>query len=144
MKNSGLIMSLVVALILLLFALPTAVVLAVGLIPTFFAVVVDSRTGRSEGLAVLALNFAGVLPFVAKLWHDGHTVERALKIISDPYAWLVIFGASAMAFGLLKAMPAVIQRALDAIAERRVRKLKERQAELLKEWGSEIIKDATG
>jgi hypothetical protein len=132
------------AVFLLIGATPTFVVVAVGLLPTLIAMFIDLKTGKSESIAVGTLNVAGILPFVANLWVGGHTLVKSFAIVSDVYAWLVMYGAAAAGFGLLQVMPQAALKAIDALSRRRVGKIKERQAELIKEWGSDIIKDAVG
>ena len=132
------------ALVMLLFALPTFVVVAVGLVPTLLAVFVDMRTGRREALCVGTLNFAGVLPFIGNLWTTEHSVKRALVVLNDPFAWLVMFGSAGAAFALLALMPKVVRKVVDSFSERRLARIKDRQSRLIKEWGSEIVRDAVG
>jgi len=132
------------AVFLLIGATPTFVVVAVGLLPTLIAMFIDLKTGKNESIAVGTLNVAGVLPFIANLWVAGHTLAKALAIVTDVYAWLVMYGAAAAGFGLLQLMPQAAFKAIDSLSRRRVQKIKDRQAELIKEWGSDIIKDAVG
>jgi len=132
------------AIVLLVGAFPTFVVAGVGLLPTVIALFIDLKTGKNESIAVGTLNVAGVLPFIANLWVAGHTLNKALLIVTDVYAWLVMYGAAAAGFGLLQLMPQVALKGVDALSRRRVQKIKDRQQKLIKEWGSDIIKDATG
>lgn len=132
------------AIVLLVGAFPTFIVAGVGLLPTVIALFIDMKTGKSESIAVGTLNVAGVLPFIANLWVAGHTLAKALAIVTDVYAWLVMYGAAAAGFGLLQVMPQAAMKAIDALSRRRVQKIKDRQQKLIKEWGSDIIKDATG
>lgn len=132
------------AVVLLIGAFPTFIVAAVGLLPTVIALFIDLKTGKSESIAVGTLNVAGVLPFIANLWVGGHTLAKSFAIVTDVYAWLVMYGAAAAGFGLLQVMPQAALKAIDSLSRRRIQKIKENQHKLVKEWGSDIIKDATG
>lgn len=124
---------------LLLAALPTALVLMVGLVPTLVALIVDMTPGRYLARCVAGLNVAGVAPFIHKLWLGGHTMSAAFAIVTDLYAWLVIYAASAIGWLLFLGLPGAVAIFRQLDAKRRIYMLRERQRALLNEWGESIL-----
>jgi hypothetical protein len=131
-------------LVLLLGALPTAMLLAIGLAPTMVALIVDLTPGRYLTRCVGGLNAAGLVPFVHKLWAGGHTMALSFSIITDMYAWLVIYSASAIGWLLFLGLPGAVALSRQLNAKRRIYFLRERQHALLEEWGESIMPAADG
>jgi len=120
-------------------ALPTAIVLSVGLMPTLVALIVDVTRGRYLTKCVAGLNVAGVLPFLHKLLTSGHDVPTAMNIVSDAFAWLVMYSAAAMGWLLFLGLPGLVSMIKVLSAKRRVYVLQETQRALLNEWGDCIL-----
>lgn len=129
----------VLVVVLLLAALPTAMVLAVGLAPTLVALIVDTTPGRYLMRCVAGLNLAGILPFLHKLWLGGHSMGAAFSIVSDLYAWLVIYSAAAIGWLLFLGVPGAVAVFRQLNARRRIYILREQQRMLLAEWGDAIL-----
>ncbi len=136
---------------ILIAALPTATVLAVGLVPTIVALIVDLTPGRYLTRCVVGLNIAGISPFMHKLWTGGNDMMTAVGIVTDAVAWLVIYGAAAMGWLLFMGFPGTVAVFQTLNAKRRIYVLQEKQTLLIEEWGdsirspAEIAKnDATG
>lgn len=125
-------------------ALPTAIVLSVGLMPTLVALIVDVTKGRYLTKCVAGMNIAGVLPFLHKLVTTGHDVQTAMAIVSDAFAWLVMYSAAAMGWLLFMGLPGVVSMFKVLTAKRRVYVLQELQRSLLNEWGDCILPNTDG
>jgi len=124
---------------LLFAALPTAILLSVGMMPTLVALIVDVTRDRYLAKCVAGMNFAGVLPFLHRLVTTGHDVQTSMGIVSDPFAWLVMYSAAAMGWLLFMGLPGVVSMFKVLTAKRRVYVLQERQRTLLNEWGDGIL-----
>ena len=129
----------VLVVVLLLAALPTAMLLAIGLAPTLVALIVDMTPGRYLTRCVAGLNIAGLMPFVHKLWLGGHTMGMAFSIVTDVYAWLVIYSGSAIGWLLFLGLPGAVAIFRQLNAKRRIYMLRERQRTLISEWGESIL-----
>lgn len=129
---------------LLFSALPTAMLLAVGLAPTLVAFIVDMSPGRYLMRSVAGLNIAAVVPFLHKLWVGGHTMSLAVSIATDVYAWLVIYSAAAVGWLLFLGLPGAVAVFRQLSAKRRVYMLRERQKTLIAEWGDSILPAGEG
>jgi hypothetical protein len=124
--------------VILLAALPSAIVLAVGIVPTIVALIVDLTPGRYLTRCVVGLNVAGVSPFIHSLWTKGNDISTAISIISDTFAWLVIYGASAIGWLLFLGLPGAVAVFQTLNSKRQVYLLQDRQKNLLEEWGDSI------
>jgi hypothetical protein len=122
----------------LIIALPTVTLLAIGMVPTVVAYIVDLSPGRYACRCVAWLNFAGVFPYIFKLWNSGHTMSGALKISSDPFAWLVMFSAAGVGWLLFLGIPGIAAALQSFNAKRTIETLKERQRQLVEEWGKSV------
>ncbi|UUX49053.1 hypothetical protein NUH88_16810 [Nisaea acidiphila] len=120
---------------LMLFTLPTVLVLGIGMMPTFAAMAIDRRREKYTTLCVGCMNFVGVLPFVAQLWSEGHSYERAFAIMADPFAWLTMLGAAGLGWCIYLIAPGIVSMGIAMRIEQRIGRLRKRQRELVEEWG---------
>ena len=124
--------------VLLIAALPTTILLAVGMTPAFVALVVDVTPGKYLARCVAGLNAAGVAPFVENLWSGANDISAALGIVGDPFTWLAMYGAAAIGWLLFLGVPGVVAVFRSLNAKRRINSLRETQKELLREWGDAV------
>ena len=118
--------------------MPTVLLLAIALLPTFVAVVVDKGPKRYGGITVGGLNFSGTVPYIFDLWSRDHSVEHALRILSDVVALMMIFGSAAVGWLLYMTAPVVVVGFLSATATRRLAQMKDKQKQLIEDWGPEV------
>jgi hypothetical protein len=122
----------------LFLALPTALLLLIAMVPTVVACIVDLTPGRYACRCVGALNFAGAIPFVLKLWAGSHTVPQAMSIVADPFSLLAMYSAAAVGWMIFHGVPGIVA-ALKSFNERRaVEMLQARQRALVEEWGRAV------
>ncbi|MBK8906386.1 MAG: hypothetical protein IPM60_00305 [Rhodospirillales bacterium] len=117
---------------------PTAMVVAIGMLPTFFAAIVDRTAGKLAARCVGLLNACGVLPFVLQLWSNGHTVTAAELLLTNVFDLSAMFAAAAVGWLLFLAIPPVVSAVLRVQAEHRAAALRARQRELVEEWGEGV------
>lgn len=122
---------------LLVFALPTLIVLGVGMLPAIVAAIVDKSEEKYAAYSVMSLNFCGVFTFIFNMWLDEHTALAALSTITSPFALAVMYSAAALGWLLYLSVPPVIAQFLSVLAQRRVNALRDKQRELIEEWGVE-------
>jgi len=120
---------------LMLFTLPTVLVLGLGMLPTLAAMMVDQRREKYTTLCVGCMNFVGVLPFVAQLWSEDHSYAKAFEIMADPFAWLTMLGAAGLGWCIYLLAPGVVSMGIAMRIEQRIGRLRRRQRELVEEWG---------
>lgn len=130
----------VAGLVMVAFFMPTLLLLAFAMLPTFVAIVIDRGPKRYGGVTVGGLNFAGVAPYLMDLWSGANDVPHALSILSDVFALVVIFGAASFGWLLYTATPGVVGAFIGMTSTRRIAALRTRQQELLRDWGPEVAK----
>jgi hypothetical protein len=126
----------------MVFALPTVLVIGMGLLPTFAALLVDVHPKKYAAWSVGLLNSAGLLPYLGDLWAKGHDLDGAFAVISDVVAWLVVYSAAAAGWLIYMAMPALGSVIVDIRSNRRIRRLKAEKQALIEEWGDAVAGDS--
>ena len=121
----------------LAFALPTMLVLAVGLLPTLVALLVDVHPRKYAALSVGFFNSAGLMPYLGDMWLNKNTIEGAIGGLTDVVAWLVMYAAAAAGWMVYKGMPVVGGMILEIKAQGEIRRLKAERRKLIDEWGRE-------
>src|SRR5579863_3563084 len=94
-------------------SLPLCVVLAVGMLPTGVALMLDRHPRRYLCWAVGAANLAGLVWPVAALLRTDLSLHGALHMLADPRNWFVMYGGAAIGWGLSEAMPMAARIILD-------------------------------
>lgn len=132
-----------VCVVLLAAALPTALMLAIALLPAICAFMIDRTPGRYATISVGMLNIAGTWPFLLKLWTTGHSVVNAMKIVLDPFAWLIIYSAAGAGWLLYFSFPSCVSMCMSVFAGHRVAQLRQQQKKLIDEWGPDVASHHT-
>jgi hypothetical protein len=138
MKRSRIFLYLLLAIPVGLMAIPTVIVLAVALVPTGVAFVVDRGKGHYGGLTVGAMNLAGAFPYLMDLWFKGHTVDAAIGIITNVFAWMMFYGAAMFGWAIYSTTPSLISTFMTMTSGRRIIALRDQQRELVQKWGPDV------
>jgi hypothetical protein len=137
-KRSNFLLYSFVAVPIGLLIVPTMIVLGVALVPTGVAFLLERRKGFYGGLTVGAMNLAGAAPFLADLWFDGHTIEAALGIITNVFAWMSFYGAAMFGWAIYSTTPSVVSTFMAMTAGRRIATMREQQKDLVQKWGPDV------
>ncbi|MBE7637951.1 hypothetical protein GUA87_13925 [Sneathiella sp. P13V-1] len=121
---------------------PTIIVLTVGMIPSIVATFVNPSRVKGSIAAMTALNLAGVVPVIGFLWERGHTIDQAMRLLTDVFMWLLMFGGAGIAAFLLWGVPIVVQGVYEVQARHLVGKLEKRRMKMIEEWGGRIVEDS--
>ena len=124
------------------FSLPTFLVVSITMLPTVGAYFSERGSNRYAWLCVGGLNFAGVVPYLFGLWFGVHTIDEAMRLLSEMTVLLWAYGASLIGWLIYKAMPPIVGSWLKMRSERRIASLKSTQAKLIEDWGDEVNKKA--
>lgn len=130
------------ALLLAFMAFPTFVILAVGLAPTWVAMLVNNQRSADRVHCIGACNLAGVVPHLMTLWAGLHNLDHALHILSDVYTWAIMYLGAAAGVGALWLGPHLAASAHGLRIARRRRALEQYRMRLVEEWGGDIVPGA--
>ncbi len=110
-----------------------------AMLPSIVAGFLDRREGKYAAYAVGGFNLSGAIPYLFQLL-DGTLpgMTGLLELISSPFPWLVILGASAIGWMIYYAIPLLVLRYQSIRDRQRIKYLRQRQVELAEEWGSEV------
>ena len=89
-------------------SLPTVVLIFFGLMPSIVALVIDRTEGRYATFCVLGMNFSGLFPFLTDVWFQVHTTDMAIRIMTNVFNLLIIYGSAGFGWVLYMALPPVI------------------------------------
>jgi hypothetical protein len=137
-KRSNFFLYALIAVPISLMIVPTMIVLGVALVPTGVAFLLERRKGFYGGLTVGAMNLAGCAPFLADLWFDGHTVQAAVGIITNVFAWMSFYGAALFGWAIYSTTPSVVSTFMAMTAGRRITAMRDQQKELVQKWGPDV------
>lgn len=129
---------LILGLIMAAVFLPTTVLLAVGMLPTLVAALVDRSRRKTRAITVGAINLAGCTPFLLDMWTQGQSFEKAVSIIMDPTAIIVMYAAAAVGYMIDWAMSGIVASVLFQRGLARQQEIEKRQQELVVRWGQEV------
>ncbi len=118
--------------------LPTAIVVAVGLVPMVVTLVIDDLPGRYLARTVSGMATAALIPFVGRLWEAGHTLRAAMALVSDVYSWFAIYAAVGAGWLMFLGFPSLVAELRAFNGQRRIARLRKQQDELVAEWGDAI------
>ena len=123
---------------LAVFATPALLLFAVGMVPSLVAWVIDREPGYNATIAVTAMNFTGVAPFVAEILTAGATTTRAMMMVTDVFVLAAMYGAAAVGWALVVTMPKVASIYISVRNESRVQAMQRERKRLVEEWGDEV------
>jgi len=121
--------------------LSTTALLFVGLLPTFAAFISGRDRERSATLSIGPPNLCGVMPFVILLWHEGHSMQGMLGIISQPFNLVVMYGAAAIGLAIYHLVPAAVVAVSAHQAEAQAKAQEEYLRALREMWGDEVAEE---
>ncbi|MEX1147083.1 MAG: hypothetical protein WEB93_01750, partial [Sphingomonadales bacterium] len=129
----------VLAVVLAVLAFPTFLVLLMGMAPTLVSIVVAERMERHRLTTMAAFNLCGVMIFLGSLWTDGHTMDHAIRLLSDVYVWATMYMAAAVGAVAIWAGPQVAAVATNIMSLRHKSRYHAMRLALIDEWGTDVV-----
>ena len=123
--------------------LPTTLVFATMMAPTWVAYVTDRSPERHLAITVGLLNFSGTLPAIIELWSLGQSHNAAMMLIGDVFVWAVAYGAAMTGWLLFAVMPTLVGGYFKMTTDNRIKQLARQQKALIDEWGHAVA-EGTG
>ncbi len=124
--------------------LPTTLIFATMMAPTWVAYVTDRSREKHLAITVGLLNFSGTLPAIIDLWSRGQAHDTAMMLLSDVFVWAVAYGAAMGGWVLFGFMPALVAAYFKMTTENRIKSLARQQKALIDEWGHAVAAGAGG
>lgn len=118
--------------------LPSSMLLCVGLAPTFVASFIVRKNRRSKAVTVGSMNLVGCTPFLLDLWTKGHTIEKAMSMITNPMVIIVMYAAAGFGYILYWSTVSVVSGIMYQKAIKETGTLRKAQEDLVKRWGKEV------
>lgn len=145
--DSKSLMSVIIGLVSLLigiaFALPTALLLFVGMLPTLVMILIDRQPDQYGPISVGALNFCGVIPFLTMLWGGDNDLDEVIGLLSDGFTWLSVYGCAGLGWLFYAKMPALAERNMAWRDENRIKRCRQIMEHLKEEWGADLVGSGT-
>lgn len=129
---------LIVGLLMGVIFLPTAILLAVGMLPTPMSVLVDKTKQQAKLIAIGSMNLAGCSPFVVELWKHGNSFEKSFSLLMEPMTLVVMYGLAAAGYVINWAVTGMVAQAMQQRGMIRQKDIIARQAELVERWGQKV------
>ncbi len=121
-----------------MFAAPTALVVAVGILPGVIAILTDREPGRLTGMTVASINLITLTPILGKLWSTGNSMQLAVQLSTSVFTWALMLLGALLGFMMIQMLPAAIGSVITARDKMRLERIRARQKQLVDEWGQEV------
>jgi hypothetical protein len=115
-------------------ALPTLIVLGVGMIPALVAFAADDTPNYTVFQTVAPLNFAGVIPSIFSLWEHGQTIQGAYGEVSNVFNLMTMYGGAGIGWMLTFMMPQFARTLVDSIIKVQLQRLALREKAISDDW----------
>lgn len=117
---------------------PSTILFCGGMLPTLVAALVDDRPRKTAWVTVGAMNLAGVLPTLIKLWQTGHSLTASLELLMDASTLALAYGGAAVGWFIYNQVPLMVSGIMARKSDRRLTEIEKRQKELVRKWGNEV------
>ncbi len=138
----GLTLIALAALMLVVMAPALCIIGSIGMFPTLAAAVIDDSPGMRQTRIVAIMNLAGTIPVIAMSWEHSRSLSSALEIMTDPLVWLMMYGAAAGGWALLRIAPWFAEIIVNMRVANDIRLLEQEQKKLVSEWGRHVTSTA--
>ena len=118
--------------------LPTAMLLFVGLLPSIVAFFVGDKRNGARTSTIVAMNIAGCIPFILKLWSGENNFDYSLNIITDSQSISVMYVSAAFGYMIDWVVTGLVSSFLYQKGAARMKAVRKKQEFLMSHWGEGI------
>ncbi len=118
--------------------LPTAMLLFFGMIPSMVAFFIGGKGVGARASTISAMNLAGCVPFIFKLWSMGNDFETSFNIITNINYMAIIYVSALFGYLIDWVMTGLMSSFLYQKGINRMKAIKKRQELLIEQWGKEV------
>ncbi len=115
-----------------------ATLIAVGLVPTYVAYVLDGRPNRLFTMTIMMPNLMGILPLVFMWMDTDRSFSAATALLTQSDNLLIIVSASGLGWVLAYVVPPVASQWAKAQITLRIKRLKKTTDHIKEIWGEQV------
>ncbi len=130
--------SLLVVLAFTVMYVESAILLAIGMLPTFVAYFLDKDVGKNKTFTIGAMNFSGCVYYLANIWKSPLPADTLADYLSNPITIIVIYSAAALGYLINYAVTSFIASILRQKSKSRLKRLDEQKKKMEKRWGEKV------
>lgn len=137
MSKFGKISLVMTSIITIWIAFPLALLLSIGLLPTFVAIL-TSKKNKTRITSAACFNLASLFPYIFDVI-DSFTTQTALGIITNVFSLIFIYGVSAVGIISYQELPRFFTYFNKSSTKVKLRNIDTRLENLKEEWGEEEV-----
>lgn len=128
----------IVAIIIGVVLLPTSLLLFIGLLPSLIAFLFSTKGRGPRASTVFAMNIAGCVPFVFKLWAGANDFEASVDIVTNAKYLSIIYMSAAFGYMIDWVVTGIVTSYLYQKGILRMKSIKKTQEKMVENWGPKI------
>lgn len=113
-------------------------IIIVALLPSIIAYYYDMTRQRYLFRSVFLSNLTGLMPYLGRMLRYGPSSGALHQVMSDPSAWLIIYGAAMMGWLLVQICPLLAQMMISGYHQSQLARYERLQKRIEEEWGPEV------
>lgn len=117
--------------------LPTSLLLFIGMLPSLVILFFGSRKGPRAS-TVAAMNLAGCIPFIIKLWSGANDFDASVEIVTDSLSIGVIYTCAAFGYMIDWVVVGIVSSYMYQKGLNRMKAIKKQQEKLIDVWGEQV------
>ena len=116
----------------------SVVILVFGILPGMIALIVDYDPRQYLAKIVMSFNAVGVFPYIIQILNSSVANVTAMKLITSPKTWLVIYSAAGVGWVIYSIFPQIAMMLMPFYNQSRIDALNKEMNELSEDWGEGI------
>lgn len=116
---------------------PTAIILAVGMLPTIVAYLVDRSYEKNKTFTIGAMNFAGCFPYLITLWMGENTTPVALNHLT-PETIIIIYSIAGCGYFINWVVTAFIKAIIIQRTHTKIESIDKKLKAMEERWGQKV------
>ncbi len=110
----------------------------IGMLPCIVAYYMDVTKQRYTFQSVFAANLSGMMPYVAKIIHAGHSSTLLQEVMGNATNWFIIYSSAIIGWLLVKVCPIIAHAMVTGMHQTQLVRFDWLQKKLEGEWGEEV------
>ena len=117
---------------------PTTLVLAIGMLPTIVAYIVDRSYEKNKTFTIGSMNFAGCFPYLITLWTGENTTPVALNHIMNPETIIIIYSIAALGYLINWIVVAFVKTLIVQKSHMKIKTIDKNLKAMEERWGRKV------